>query len=98
MDDNNLALLNKYKIDKELLRTAALAPSKGLGASGGIPGASPATIDGKELNEVLANRIFALRAQNMLNQPLGQLELQKETVRRKLESIKKFRANHVVYP
>lgn len=34
----------------------------------------------------------------MLNQPLGQLELQKETVRRKLESIKKFRANHVVYP
>ena len=98
MDDNNLALLNKYKIDKELLRTAALAPSKGLGASGGIPGASPATKDGKELNEILANRIFALRAQNMLNQPLGQLELQKETVRRKLESIKKFRADHVVYP
>jgi hypothetical protein len=98
MEDNNLALFSKYKIDKELLRTAALAPSKGLAASGGISGASPGIKDGKDLNEVLANRIFASRAQNMLNQPLGQLELQKETVRRKLESIKKFRANHVVYP
>jgi hypothetical protein len=62
MDENNLALLSKYKIDKELLRTAALAPSKALAASGGISGASPGNKDGKEINEVLANRIFALRA------------------------------------
>lgn len=59
MDDNNLALLSKYKIDKELLRTAALAPSKGLATSGGISGTSPGIKDGKEINEVLANKIFA---------------------------------------
>jgi hypothetical protein len=59
MEDNNLALLSKYKIDKELLKTAALAPSKGLAASGGISGASPGIKDGKEINEVLADRIFA---------------------------------------
>jgi len=34
----------------------------------------------------------------MLNQPIGQRELQKEAVRRKLESVKKFHANHVIYP
>lgn len=31
MDDHNLALLNKHKIDKELLRTASLVPSKTMG-------------------------------------------------------------------
>jgi len=41
MEDQNLALLSKHKIDKELLRTASLVPSKTLGATGGLSTASP---------------------------------------------------------
>ena len=60
MEDNNLALLQKHKIDKELLRTASLVPAKTLGATGGNSTVSQNV--NKDVTETFAFRTFALRA------------------------------------
>ena len=44
---------------------------------------------GVDVSDAYAHKVYSIRAQNMLNQPLGEGELKKEASRRLIESIRR---------
>lgn len=47
--------------------------------------------------EAFANRLFSLKAQNMLNTPFGKTQLEKEISRQRIESLRKYHADGVLF-